>query len=68
MQFIEDEPPEEGSEAEALREVEADVEARADAWVHRIQCDPPSLPWVFRFYSYRDQAHLDETGQLYRWK
>mmetsp|Transcript_14889 Transcript_14889/g.44946 ORF Transcript_14889/g.44946 Transcript_14889/m.44946 type:complete len:483 (+) Transcript_14889:291-1739(+) len=36
-EFIEDEPPEEGSEAEALREVEADVEARADAWVHRIQ-------------------------------
>lgn len=45
-QFIEDEPPEEGSpEAEVLREVEADVEARADAWVHRIQCDPPSFLW-----------------------
>lgn len=46
LQFLEDEAVAEGGpEAEALRRVEGDVEARADAWVHRIQCASPLPPF-----------------------
>ena len=45
LQFLDDEAVAEGGpEAEALRRVGADVETRADAWVHRIQCAPPLPP------------------------
>jgi Lon protease-like protein len=43
-QFFGDEPPQPGStEAIELAALSTAVEARADAWVDRVKCAPPSL-------------------------